>query len=386
MFSSILFGDTPPPADLDSRPEPAFFHDLNLDQIIAWVAAGLGDYHLEPFFCTPLARPDEISYRHEVFRDLAGDALLEQVKAFAATMRRVREELATARKLHYPRQRQRWFLESAATYCAAVTGLAADLRDTAITSRGLLGIREYLAGYVASDRFATLATETTGLRADLAGVAYSMHIKGNRVRVRKYEEEDDYSQEVLAVFEKFRQGTVKDYRVRYPTARDMNHVEAGVLDLVAKLYPDEFADLDRYCERHAGYLDHTIIRFDREIQFYLAYLARIRPLQDAGLHFCFPRVSAESRDPGRGDVRPRSGAQARPRRRARGHQRLPLDGASASWWSPAPTRAARPPSPAPSGSCTTWPASAAPCPAGTRRCTCATSCTPTSRRRKTSPP
>jgi hypothetical protein len=295
MFRSILFGDTPPPPDLDSRPEPAFFHDLNLDQGTAWVTAGLGDYRLEPFFYTPLAGPGEISYRHEVFRDLAGDALLQRVKAFAAAMRRVREELAAAQKLHYPRQRQRWFLESAATYCDAVTALAADLRDAAITSRGFLGIREYLAGYVASGGFATLAAETTGLRADLAGVSYSMLIKGNRVRVRKYEGEDDYSREVLAVFEKFRHGTVKDYRVRYPAGGEMNHVEAGVLDLVAKLYPDEFAALDRYCQRHAGYLDDTITRFDREIQFYLAYLAHIRPLEAAGLHFCFPRVSARSK-------------------------------------------------------------------------------------------
>jgi len=295
MFRSILFGDTPPAADPDSSQEPAFFHDLNLDQVTAWIAAGLGDYRLEPFFYAPLAGPDEISYRHEVFRDLAGEALLERIRAFASAMRRVREQLATARKLHYPRQRQRWFLESAATYCETVTGLAAGLRDAAITSHGFLGIREYLAGYVASDRFAALAAETTGLRADLAAVSYSMHIKGNRVRVRRYEGEDDYSQEVLAVFDKFRQGTVKDYRVRYPESQDMNHVEAGVLDLVAKLYPDEFVALDRYCERYASYLDDTIARFDREIHFYLAYLARIRPLQDTGLLFCFPRVSARSR-------------------------------------------------------------------------------------------
>src|SRR5215475_14376905 len=143
MFRSILFGDTRPPPDLDSQPEPAFFHDLNLDQVTAWVTAGLGEYRLEPFFHTPLAGPDEISYRHEVFRDLAGEALLERVRAFAAAMRRLREELTAARKLHYPRQRQRWFLESAATYCDAVTALAAGLRGAAVTSRGFLGIREY---------------------------------------------------------------------------------------------------------------------------------------------------------------------------------------------------------------------------------------------------
>ena len=295
MFRSILFGDSPGPAGLDSLPEPAFFHDLNLDQITAAVTAGLGDYHLEPFFYAPLSGPEEISYRHEVFHDLDDTAVLEQARAFTAAMRQVREHLATAQKLHYPRQRQRWFLESVAAYCDAVAGLARGLDSTGPTSRGFLGLRGYLASYVSSEAFTSLAAETTNLRQDLSAITYSLLIKGHRVRVRKYEGEDDYSQEVLATFEKFRQGAVKDYRVRYPVYPDMNHVEAGVLDLVAKLFPDEFAALDRYCQRHAGYLDETITRFDREIQFYLAYLAHIRRLQATGLHFCFPRVSAQSK-------------------------------------------------------------------------------------------
>ena len=294
MFRSILFGDTPSAAELDSRPEPASFPDLNLDQIIGSVTAGLDGYHLEPFFYAPLPELDLVLYRHEVFRDLDDTAFLEQVGAFAAAMRRMREHLATTRKPHHPLQQERWFLEAAAAYCDAAADLSRDLDSAGITSRGFLGLREYLSGYVRSDGFATLVAETTNLRADLASVSYSLHIKGNRIRVRKYDGEDDYSQEVLAAFEKFRQGAVKDYRVPMPIYQEMNHVEAGVLDLVAKLYPEEFAELDRYCDRHSGYLDDTIARFDREIQFYLAYLRHIRPLQAAGLQFCYPVVSAES--------------------------------------------------------------------------------------------
>lgn len=231
-----------------------------------------------------------------MFRDLDDAALLEQVGVFAAVMRRMREHLATAQKLHYPLQRERWFLEAVAAYCDAAASLARDLGNAGLTSRGLLGLRDYLASHVRSEAFTSLAAETTKLREDLSGISYSLHIKGNRVRVRKYAGEDDYSREVLAAFEKFRQGAVKDYRVRFPAAGGMNHVEAGVLGLVAKLYPDVFAALHDFWERHRGYLDDTVARFDREIQFYLAYLAYIRPIQAAGLHFCYPVVSAESKE------------------------------------------------------------------------------------------
>jgi DNA mismatch repair protein MutS len=295
-FRSILFGDTPAPAGLDSRPEPAFFRDLNLDQVTGSVTAALGDYQLKPFFYAPLDESDAVGYRHEVFRDLDGPAVAEPVAAFAAGMRRMRQHLATAQQLRHPLQQQRWFLEAVAAYCDATARLARDLDGAAVTSRGFREFRAYLAGYVRSAGFISLAAENAELLRELSGLTYCLHIKGNRIRVRTYDAEDDYGRDVLAVFEKFRQGAVKDYRVRFHASPDLNHVEAGVLDLVAKLYPDVFAAVAGYCDARRGYLDDVIARFDREVQFYLGYLAFIRPIRAAGLEFCYPAVSARSQD------------------------------------------------------------------------------------------
>jgi DNA mismatch repair ATPase MutS len=75
----------------------------------------------------------------------------------------------------------------------------------------------------------------------------------------------------------------------------MDHVEAQIAGLVAKLYPDIFGRLAGYCTRHRDYLDQTIGRFDREVQFYLAYLELIGRFRAAGLPFCYPHVSAGSK-------------------------------------------------------------------------------------------
>ena len=97
-------------------------------------------------------------------------------------------------------------------------------------------------------------------------------------------------------FEKFKQGAVKDYRVKFSTGSDMNHVEAGILDLVAKLYPDIFSNLDDYCAKNGNYLDETIAVFDREIQFYVAYLEYVAKFKRAGLKFCYPQISNECKE------------------------------------------------------------------------------------------
>jgi DNA mismatch repair ATPase MutS len=65
---------------------------------------------------------------------------------------------------------------------------------------------------------------------------------------------------------------------------------------VAKLYPDIFSSLDDYCEKNANYLSETISVFDREIQFYVAYLEFAAKFRQAGLKFCYPQISKECKE------------------------------------------------------------------------------------------
>jgi hypothetical protein len=100
-------------------------------------------------------------------------------------------------------------------------------------------------------------------------VQYCLIIKGDRFSVRRYEGEEDYSVEVERAFEKFKQGAVKDYRVRFTANAELNHVEAKILDFVALLYPETFANLDRYCAAHVNFQDEIVVAFDREARLFL---------------------------------------------------------------------------------------------------------------------
>jgi DNA mismatch repair ATPase MutS len=290
-FHSILFERTEDSIKKETLEAPVFFVDLNLDQIIDAITAGRQEYNLKPFFYTSLNDIDAIKYRHEIMRDLENKILFEHIKAFAQKMRTMRQHLALVDKLDYKYHKEGWFLDTVEIYCEAVNCLVHDLTLVDLKSRGLLDFREYLTNYARSERFISLLAETKKLKADLSAVKYCLLIKGNCIKVRKYESEIDYSADVEETFEKFKQGAVKDYRVKFSTDAGMNHVEAKILDLVAQLYPDIFLNLDNYCTKNGNYLDETIAVFDREIQFYIAYLEYITIIKRAGLKFCYPEIS-----------------------------------------------------------------------------------------------
>jgi DNA mismatch repair protein MutS len=292
-FISILFSE---PIEAGERPEPPFFSDLNLDQVFTEVAADRKQYDLMPFFRIPLHDATAVEYRHEVLRDLEDEATSKAVTEFAQRMSTVRDDLAQARKLRYRYQKEIWFLDAARGYCAAVRALAADLTKADLASRGLTAFRGYLSDYAGSAMFTGLAAEADEVVRALDGVRYCVNIRGNRVTVTRYEGEADFSADVVTTFAKFARGAVRDYRGRFRNWPEMNHIEEQIADRVARLFPDVFAALDGFCERHTGFLDDTIRAFDREVQFYLAYLDFIAPMKAAGLEFCYPGVSADDKE------------------------------------------------------------------------------------------
>lgn len=295
-FPGVLFRDAATTLPAEPVSEPAHFTDLNLDRVVAAITAGKEEYDLEPFFRWPLRDADDIAYRQEVMRDLEDPALRRDLEAFADSMRAMRQALDRAETLRDALQRQRWFLGAVDTYSDAVTQLARGLANAAPASRGLLAFKDHLDRYLGSARFVTLRERTQHLIAALLAIRYSLHIDGGTVEARRYAGEPDYGAEIAAAFARFRQGAVKGYAFRFPNTAEMNHVEAAILGLVAKLYPETFSELERYATEERDFADPAVVAFDRDIQFFIAYLDYIGRFRDAGLCFCYPRVGRDTKE------------------------------------------------------------------------------------------
>jgi hypothetical protein len=295
-FNSILFERADDyPAQERLAPEP--FLDLNLDQIIDGIIAGRDEYDLRPFFASALHRADAIRYRNDVFRDLEKPAILGAVKSFADKLRSMRDHLAQIEKLHETRQKHAWLLDAIEIYCEACATFATSLAAGRPQSQGFLGFHDYIEHYVKSAPFLTLADTAKSIKVGLAAIRYKILLEGDgRFTVQTYNSEVDYSADVEATFERFQQGAVKDHLGKFHDWPDMNHVEAKILEFVSMLFHDLFERLRSFCEGQRNFQDRTIITFDREVQFYVAYLEYIQKLKKRELSFCYPEISEDRKD------------------------------------------------------------------------------------------
>ncbi|QXZ14648.1 DNA mismatch repair protein MutS [Pseudomonas sp. AO-1] len=294
-FHSILF---PGQVDANIYPvqvSPNYLRDLNLDQIIDAVI-GKDEYALRQLFYSPLDTLDKVLYRQEVMREIESSPVRADIEFFSSSMRVMREQLAQAEKLYYKLQKERYFLTAVEMYCESLVCFEKSLSAYLFTSRGLRRIQAYLNSYVASVQFVTLKTEAGRLASKLSSIEYNLLIKDDQVAVRHYAAEVDFSVLIDRTFARFRQKDVKDYKSKFIESPNMDHVEAGILERVAKLFPDVFLELENYCIKNHHYQDELVVNFDREVQFYMSYLAYLSPLKLAGLSFCYPKILTNSKE------------------------------------------------------------------------------------------
>ena len=293
-FSSIL---TPSGSDTVALTQPDYFIDLNLDQIVDAATADGDPAVLRPIFWTRTRDEETVRYRQAVFADLERPAMFALLAPFRDEMRQVRANLDYAGKADRSAHHDMVMLRAAGLYVAAVHGLADGLRGNTPRSTGLLACLRYLEASMAAPGFMALEAGVGRCRAALASIHYGLLFRDDSVQIRPYPAEPDYTDTVHARFARFRETPTDTPRPKASAASfGLDHIEAGILSSVARLFPGPFDTLRTFLAEAGDVVDPVISRLDCEIGFYASYLAFIAPFRRVGLPFCMPSVSTAERD------------------------------------------------------------------------------------------
>lgn len=290
-FRSVLW---PAGRPTGTQTSPNVLRDLALDQLLS---------RFEPEdaaapWMTPLTTVEAVRDRQAVFRGLERENIRGAVGAFLASwaqLQRARTEESHAR---HPVQRGLWHLRAVMGYSAAVDRFAGDLSSAIADHAGDSQLLDSLTGYVVelhtSPQFTRHRDEAAAVQSTIDRIRYDALLQGGKVSVAAYDDEPDLEMAVLDTFERFRQGAVEDYRVSFRDSTDLDHVQAQILDRVVLLFPEPFRHLVELAANTANFEDEQLVRFTREVPFFLSYLELLRPLREAGLAVSYPKVSAQS--------------------------------------------------------------------------------------------
>lgn len=271
-------------------PPPDCFSDLNLDQVDSWLASKRDAGAIRGAFRTMVASPELINFRLDVFDDLADEETAASVTAFNDAMRIVRRLITAASKTEDRHVAEGFLMRAITAYVAAVKTVHDDLRRGPIQSVGLMAVRDYLDGYLDTEEFRALARDNEDLSRRLEEIHYAVRIHGDKVTVTPERYAGDYSADVLGTFERFRQSDAEDHLVRLRRT-GIGHIEAVILDFVARQNPEVFDEVAAHVRRQARFLNAVVDRFDDELEFYLSYLSLMRRLTATGLSFSRPEIA-----------------------------------------------------------------------------------------------
>lgn len=291
-FQSVLFNGGVTLRDVDAAPEPAYFADLNLDQLVTTICRGRDRDQLAGFFYLPLQSTEAIEYRQDVLADAMRPPILEALRVFEKGMREVGYEHALLTQSRYRLQKQRCLLDEVRLYCRTIARFCEEIGEPCLASLGMRSLREHLTRLQASPEFNTLTTDAEQTLTALDSISYTLRIRQNQVRVRRYHDEADLGVEVSALFERFRERDRIPDKVRQAEPGGFNHVDAQILDHVADLFPEPFASLRAFCDTHERYRDPVVSRFSREVGFVLAWADFTERMDTAGVRLTRPRVSS----------------------------------------------------------------------------------------------
>jgi len=298
MFYSILFPAKEQQDKQTAREMPAFFRDLNIDQIAEAVLEPKERFELNNIFYSPLADKEVIIYRQEVLRDLEDKELREALEHCSEAIHgvyrclfNVRRGLTSSEPSENNYLTRGKLLENAERYCQETSLLLERLSSLTLSSAGLISFCEYLREYCASPAFSDLSLDIKKLREAFSAVTYCMVLHKNVIHIRENENLTGFVEPITKCFEKFRTGDSKDYRQKISDEPLASNIEAATLELLSKQNKPLFAELEEFSKKHFRFEDKIISLFSREIQFYLSWLDFTDPVKEAGLPFCYPALS-----------------------------------------------------------------------------------------------
>lgn len=301
---------------------PAFFLDLNIDQIIERICREWGE-KIETYFYFPTDRESE-DYRRAVYCDIKRADLFDALCSYRRKMTDTLKYSEHRAEGTLSLQKAVWAIYEAESYYDALECLfnALNSADSSglLRSEGLCGLLCLLREYMAEPELLAIHREGSALLKQLNALRVRMTYESDRVAVAAVDVENNASEEsgtsdgkdtlnctgTEPGFSKttgspfyegflnfFYNDNPKTLVTPFDDTVDLTKLERSVLSIFIKRRPDFFSAVETFEKAHRDFVREEYVTLSQELSFYLSFRRFEIRLEGLGLVFSSPSVDED---------------------------------------------------------------------------------------------
>ncbi len=272
----------------DVPERPAYFIDLNLDQILEKVTADWGEEAEGLYEGFPENRETE-EYRRAIYSDIKNSEVLSAMDGYYGSIKERRLFAERKEKAYETLQTQAWYLRETCAYVDALEKLKEELDKAALTSEGMKGLLSFINDCLSSESYLKLKEEAMALRTELASFRVLITYEKEKITIT--------DGKGTGAFEEFLSGCFPDHGKNFINPfldREVfSDLEEEIVSLYRKKHKDFFKRLDKFCKNYPEYMHEGISELEHEMVYYLAYAQFQKKMEERGFSFCTPKASED---------------------------------------------------------------------------------------------
>lgn len=278
-------------SDKDKYKIPAYFKDLNLDQVINKIVLEDKDSLLTETFYELLQDRDEILYRQDIFRDLEQEKAYQSILNLQSCISQVYQFREYAGKANHPLQYQKYMLDAMNLY---YDGIIEFIEETAFTfkSAGLTRLHSLFTAYAASRTFLELREKCKVLKERIEAIRYHLTLLPDRILFHFGGNEKDFSHEIKNTFLPDKKDSNEFIFFRQVMLTDL---ELKFADLLYKKDKLLFTEASDFTAAYSDFIDPLTARIHRELKFYTSCHTYLTSLKSKHFSFCYPAILEEQK-------------------------------------------------------------------------------------------
>lgn len=264
---------------------PAFFQDLNLDQILDKIEEDWGKEVRELYECLPPDRETE-DYRRAVLAEFKTGKLLPELLRFLELLKQWSVYRERGEKETDTASRHVWFIREAWCYASALEGMKASLEKQRLQSEGLLALLKFLGECTARKDYQEFQRELGSLWEELSSFRVKLIFEKDRFTLEEGTGKGAYGDFLAECFPEH----AGVFKSPFQAVEELSDLESEAARIFQRRHKEFFQKAEGFYKRREGYQEAGISSLQREIAFYASFLKFQKRMEENGFCFCTPVV------------------------------------------------------------------------------------------------